>query len=191
MNLDFPTRFLKKLDIYQQIRNGQGISKHKKLWKYEAAFLQIAYGNSHQFLNECPNDDMVKDWIKRIENDYDGDALPQVIGNLIWRGYLIKKDSSTYNITKEGLFVGEVVADINNKSCIIKFWNKYRYSLILDLLWLVIAIALIKLFFPEKFLNDIQTFLHLNSIKNYFIAIFIAWPLFNWIYRSFYSALEK
>lgn len=218
MNLGFPTRFLKKLDIYQQIRNGQGISKYKKLWRYESAFLKTAYNKDHQHLGSFLNVNTFKEWVIKGDSSYNGNQYQEIISSLYWRNYiearekysllrnksgdiLVKDkvvmkglsipDPYEFRPTIEGLLVGEVIAEIKNDNCIIKAWNNYRYSLILDLIWLVIVVALIKLFLPENFLNDIQTFLQLNSIKNYFIAIFIAWPLFNWIYRSFYSALEK
>jgi len=66
MSLNFPSRFLKKLNIYQQIRKGEGISNHKHLWKYEAAFLQCSYGKDHQHLSSCVNREDFKKWIEKI-----------------------------------------------------------------------------------------------------------------------------
>lgn len=88
MNFGFPTRFLKKLDIYQQIRSGQGISKHKKLWRYEEAFLKTAYGPAHQHLNSPVSLEQAKEWIKRSDSEYDGREYQETLGNLFWRGYI-------------------------------------------------------------------------------------------------------
>ncbi len=220
MNLGFPTRFLKKLDIYQQIRSGQGISKHKKLWKYEVAFLQTSYSEKHQYLNSCVESRGFREWITRSEPQYDGEKYEEIIGNLFWRGYLdvidgndgenllkrelgyfcnkdlahwvgckmIEKDikkleggnekefnkilnniarfdndfvvkfkktniaeyedckketskklkeiresrkNNEFRATQEGLLAGEVWSEINNKNLLLKYWNKYRYSLYL------------------------------------------------------------
>lgn len=104
MNLDFPSRFLKKLEIYQQIRNNQGISKHKQLWKYEKAFLQTSYGKEHQYLSDFVSRPRFKEWIEKespFKSKSDEEKLNKIIANLFWRGYIDvvyrKKD------TKEGL----------------------------------------------------------------------------------------
>lgn len=91
MNLDFPTRFLKKLEIYQQIRSGQGISKYKRLWKYEAAFLQTSYGKGHQHLSNFVSRSNFKKWIEYTTpfNPKDDEKeLNHIIANLFWRGYI-------------------------------------------------------------------------------------------------------
>ena len=88
MSLNFPSRFLKKLNIYQQIRKGQGISNHKKLWKYEAAFLQTSYNKGHQHLNSFVGVGGFIEWIVRSESSYDKKNYEEIIGNLFFRGYL-------------------------------------------------------------------------------------------------------
>lgn len=91
MNLDFPSRFLKKLEIYQQIRGDQGLSKYKRLWKYEAAFLQTAYGKGHQHLSNFVSRSNFKKWIEETTPFHprkDEDELNQIIANLFWRGYI-------------------------------------------------------------------------------------------------------
>jgi len=91
MSLYFPSRFLKKLDIYQQIRNGEGISKYKKLWKYEASFLQYSYLEGHQHLSDFVSRSNFKKWITSITEfnpKDDEDELNHIIANLFWRGYI-------------------------------------------------------------------------------------------------------
>lgn len=92
MNLNFPSRFLKKLEIYQQIRGDQGISKHKRLWKYEAAFLQTAYGKGHQHLSNFVSRSNFRRWIKETTSfspKKDENELNHIIANLFWRGYIV------------------------------------------------------------------------------------------------------
>lgn len=192
MNLGFPKRFLKKLDIYQQIRRGQGISKHKKLWKYEAAFLKIAYSGDHQFLNACPNKNMIKDWIKRVKNEYDGEALDQVIGNLIWKRYLVKNKEieDSYNITRSGLLTGEVISELENDNVILKYWNKYRYSLMIDLFWLFIFLGVLSLFFGDELKNLFKILKEASNILILFL-VFVFWPILNWLYREIYASIEN
>ncbi len=91
MNLNFPSRFLKKLNIYQQIRDEQGISKYKHLWKYEAAFLQTAYGKGHQHLSNFVSRKNFKKWIEettQFKSKKDENELNHIISNLFWRGYI-------------------------------------------------------------------------------------------------------
>ncbi|MGW8184985.1 MAG: hypothetical protein ACWGHO_02645 [Candidatus Moraniibacteriota bacterium] len=201
MNLGFPSRFLKKLDIYQQIRNGQGLSKYKNLWKYEAAFLEVAYGSGHQFLNACPTKEMIIEWIKSIYPEYDGNVDDEIIGNLTWRGYIKKvNDGKEFNVTSEGLLVGEVLSEIENKKYLLVCWNKYRYNLVIDIFWLLIFLGVVNIFFSEK-LSDFLKMMRNISIPicnldfghNFFVAflIFVFWPYLNWLYREIYLAIEK
>src|SRR3989344_7237925 len=91
MTLDFPSRFLKKLEIYQQIRSGQGISKYKHLWRYEGAFLQSSYGKGHQHLSNFVSRSNFKKWIEEttpFNPKKDEDELNHIIANLFWRGYI-------------------------------------------------------------------------------------------------------
>ncbi|MEI8343990.1 MAG: hypothetical protein WCF93_03515 [Candidatus Moraniibacteriota bacterium] len=200
MNLGFPTRFLKKLDIYQQIRSGQGLSKHKDLWKYEAAFLMVAYGKGHQFLNACPNKKMIIDWIKDVYPKYSETVDDQIIGNLMWRGYLVRNNENSYNITEKGLLVGEVLSEIENKKWLLKMWNKYRYNFVIDMFWLLIFLSLMNIFFGEslsKFSEDVRRinikFCCFDFGHNILIAflVFILWPFLNLLYRKVYLFIES
>ena len=230
MNLGFPSRFLKKLSIYQQIRNGQGISKHKDLWKYEAAFLKEAYGKKHQHLNSfLAEKDQAFKWIKKNYPNFT--KYREILGNLFWRKYIeiIEKkefrnenndpkkielnilDSTKYNVknndilekyyirpTQEGLLVGEIISEIENESYLLKYWNKYRYSFILDLFWLLIFTGIGKLFFDDylkTIFKNLSEKNFLNSDLRYnlfvFVLIFIFWPLLTLIYRKIYICIEN
>src|SRR3990167_6117216 len=158
MSLDFPSRFLKKLDIYQQIRNGQGISKYKHRWKYESAFLITAYGKSHQNLNSFVGNKRITGWIKENYKGYNGSKYEEIIGDLFWKGYLEAKNKKEkistlftrdslaadnkpltqnyeFRPTPDGLLVGEVLTEIYNKNAILKYCNLYKYNFILDIIW--------------------------------------------------------
>lgn len=289
MSLGFPTRFLKKLDIYQQIRSGQGISKHKKLWKYEAAFLQTSYSEKHQYLNSCVESRGFREWITRSEPRYDGEKYEEIIGNLFWRGYLdvidknngenllkrelgyfcnkdlahwvgckmIEKDTKNleggnekefnkilnniarfdndfvvkfkktniaeyedckketskklkeiregrenneFRATQEGLLVGEVWSEINNKIFLLKYWNKYRYSLTLDIFWLLIFLGIVSIFFKDELTNFIKTLKETSipvcslDLGHNFLVVFLIfafWPFVCWLYREIYLAIEN
>ncbi len=202
MNLGFPSRFLKKLDIYQHIRSGQGLSKYKSLWKYEAAFLVVAYGRGHQFLNACPNKKMVIDWVKNVYPEYVGNLDDQIVGNLMWRGYLVKNDKveDSYNVTENGLLVGEVLSEIENKNRLLKYWNKYRYNIVIDMFWLLIFLGFTNIFFSEKLISFLKTIRETSiTICNFDIGhnvlvaflLFAFWPFLNWIYREVYLAIEN
>jgi hypothetical protein len=232
MNFGFPTRFLKKLDIYQQIRNGQGLSKHKKLWKYEAAFLKTAYGPCHQFLNSSISLRQFKEWIKKGDSEYEGRKYQEILGNLFWRGYLqivsvdrgnsatrrilssneaaalgnqlVTQGTGTSNheflLTESGLLVGEVLSEIENDKWVLKYWNTYRYSLAIDLFWLLIFFGLASVFFSssvKEIFDFIKTVkMHIFGIDfgyKYLIAVFVfvEWLLMNFIYREVYAAIEK
>ncbi len=232
MSLYFPSRFLKKLDIYQQVRNGEGISKYKKLWKYEASFLQYSYLEGHQHLSDFVRRSNLKKWITRITEfkpNEDEDELNHIIANLFWRGYIdivervnskkmeeqpkglklfnrnqcaFKSDefgdtsNFDYRVTIEGLLIGEVLSEINNENKFLRYWNRYRYNLVLDTIWLLVIWAILTLFTPEI----LQYFNHLSvSICSFKIVypwtillfIFIIWPFIGYIYRLIYRTLEK
>lgn len=256
MNFGFPTRFLKKLDIYQQIRSGQGISKHKKLWRYEAAFLKTAYETEHQHLNSSIEFDRFNKWIEQSEPLYDRRRGEEIFGNLFWRSYADITDSNDGNAllnksevahdnkdlahwigyeknkqdtknakenrnteevkkledsvkdkknnkirpTQQGLLIGEVLSEIENPNCILRWWNEYRYSLILDLFWLLVFVGVANVFFADNVrdaLNIIKT-VHIQILGSDFgyryimaVVVFVEWPLINFIYREIYAAIEK
>lgn len=235
MTLNFPSRFFKKLDIYQQIRTGQGISKYKRLWKYEAAFLQYSYEKGHQHLSNFVSRSNFKKWIEYItpfNPKQDEKELSHVIANLFWRGYIdvvervndkkINKDkvggkglplfdrsshafkssefgdesSLDYRTTAEGLLIGEVLSEINNKNKLLKSWNRYKYNWVLDTVWLVIFWGIVQIFFSDvvKGLSNFKIRvgnLQLNYIVIVSITIIAGWPLLSWIYRKTYSFFEK
>jgi len=229
MNLNFPSRFLKKLDIYQQIRTGQGISKHKHLWKYEAAFLQTAYGKGHQHLSNPVSRSNFKKWIEEttlFNPKKDEEELNHIIANLFWRGYIdafkrvnekrneqAKKEASNglelfdrnkyafkssafgdensldYRPTLEGLLVGEILSEINNKNSLLNFWNNYKYNFILDFVWLVIFWGILNFIAPEvlTFLSDWSIWLCSIEIGvpwTTLVFVFVIWPLVSFVMRK-------
>lgn len=233
MNLNFPSRFLKKLDIYQQIRTGQGISKHKHLWKYEAAFLQTAYGKGHQHLSNPVSRSNFKKWIEEttpFNPEKDQEELNHIIANLFWRGYIDvfkrvnerrneqdKKEASKglelfdrnkfafkssafgdensldYRPTLEGLLIGEVLSEINNRNSSLKFWSNYKYNFILDFVWLVVFWAIFNFIAPEILTSLGSWSVKLCSFKvgtpwTTLAFVFVGWPLFSYLFRkiSFY-----
>ena len=116
MNINFPSRFLRELEIYQQIRSGQGIFKHKRLWKYEAAFLQYSYLEGHQHLSNCANRSSFKEWIEHfIKFDpNDENELNHIIANLFWRGYIDavkRKNKKEIKEDREDKLEGEQILD--------------------------------------------------------------------------------
>ncbi len=219
MSIGSPSRFLKKLDIYQQIRSGQGITKYKRLWKYERAFLQAAYGEPHQHLNSFSDKNQVIEWIKKSVPEYSHDNYEEVIGNLFYKGYLearqktgaapsqlitrdnmgIRNDSLAQGFecraTVEGLLVGEVLSEIYNTDLIIRWWNKYRYSLILDTVWLVAFLGVYKIFFFNTDISNYFDFhivgIHVTETVFKILFVFLIWPIVNWMYRVFYLGIER
>lgn len=235
MTLNFPSRFLKKLDIYQQIRNGQGIFKHKHLWRYEAAFLQYSYEKGHQHLSNFVSRSNLKKWIEYIApfNPKDDEKeLNHIIANLFWHGYIDvvervndknnnqakysnqglplfdrssyafkssafgDENNLDYRATTEGLLIGEVLSETNNKDKMVKWWNLYKYSWVVDTVWLVIFWGILQIFFSDEVKslsnNKIRMFnLQLNYATITFITIIAGWPLLNWIYRKIYYFFEK
>lgn len=235
MNLNFPSRFLKKLDLYQQIRVGQGISKHKHLWKYEAAFLQNSYGKNHQHLSNFVSRTNFKKWIEKItpfDPKQDENELNHIIANLFWRGYIdvvervnskkavksgdlpkglkmldrksfaFKSDefrdekSLDYRATMEGLLVGEVLSEINNKNGLLKFWNIYKYNFILDFVWLLAIWGILNLIAPEiiQFLRGFSIKICAVEIGTLWITlvfVFGVWPFLSFVSRNIYLLLEE
>lgn len=257
MNFGFPTRFLKKLDIYQQIRSGQGISKHKKLWRYEAAFLKTAYKTAHQHLNSSIEFERFNKWIEQSEPSYDKGRGEEIFGNLFWRSYADITDPNTGNSllnksevahdnkdlahwvgyekneqdirrakekgdieevkklkdyakaqknnkirpTQQGLLIGEVLSEIESPNFILRWWNKYRYSLTIDMFWLLVFIGAFKVLSPhsiqEKFSNVMESVginiscLVIGNGASIAILIFVVWPILNFMYRELYLAVEK
>jgi len=220
MDLNFPLRFLKKLEIYQQIRKGQGLSKHKNLWKYEVAFLHTAYAEKHQHFNSFVNvrNNQFQEWIKRGDDSFTGKDYDHIIGNLLWKGYIeIKywgeegniivdkfkeyisdKKLTYYEVrpTPDGLLVGEVISEIQNKSWIIRNWNKYRYNLVVDTIWLLIFVGIGKILVPDL-MKNLQTIniqvccITLNYTKIALLTLVIIWPLTTKIFRKIHLILEK
>jgi len=224
MILPFPSRFLKKLEIYQQIKSGQGIAKYKELWPYESAFLQYSYESGHQHLNSFINSYNFKKWIQKIisESKIPNDlSYNRIIGNLFWRGFIEieeKKNKSTasklisrndlaipndelankyrFRITQLGHDVGEAISEINNKSWLIAYFNKYKYSITLDLFWLFIFLAGASLLHVT---DDIVIIFNkccffsgsLVKIIVILLFVFILWPLFFRILRWVKQKIEK
>lgn len=234
MNLDFPSRFLKKLEIYQQIRSGQGISKHKHLWKYEAAFLQCSYGRGHQHLsNFFTTKDVIAN-IKTLKPDCPSSERHHIITNLFWRGYInavfvdkvnknnkrkvmkeklldryseaftsdilkskVEAEKYFFQPTIDGLLVGEILSEINNKNTLLKFWNNYIYDFILDVLWLIAILAATRFVFGETFVNGLLDqikvswkVVYFNSKISLSILILIL-PFISRLGRGFYSCIES
>ncbi len=171
MNLNFPSRFLRKLEIYQQIRSGQGLAKYKKLWPQEAALLQWGYEEHHQHLKNFIDYKRAKNEIasyigKRVE---DIGEVEQTLGNLYFKGLIdvklkVKVENdivSTINPPESqiaeirvgklkfrpslyGLEVGEVISEIKNKHVFTKYKNLCEYELTLGTVWLVLILGLLK-----------------------------------------------
>lgn len=236
MNLDFPTRFLKKLEIYQQIRGGQGISKYKHLWKYEAAFLQTAYGKGHQHLSNPVSRSNFKKWIEEttpFNPKKDEEELNHIIANLFWRGYidafervnerrdkqakekaldgleLFDRDGFAfkssafgdenkldYRPTLEGLLIGEVLTEINNKKTLLRYWNQYKYNWVLDTIWFLVFFGLLKLILPAEIQQGIEKVkisfcsITIGYVGIMFMVIVIFWPFLSFLYRKAYSIME-
>ncbi|MBI3980742.1 hypothetical protein HY345_01970 [Candidatus Microgenomates bacterium] len=235
--MEFPSRFLKKLEIYQQIRKGEGISRYKHLWKYEAAFLQYSYGGGHQHLSNFVSRSNFKKWIEYVtpfDPKTDEKKLNNVIANLFWRGYidvverinykktnipfsqlklgqklLNRKEMAyvsnlfggesnfDYRANQEGLLVGEVLNEINNKNPLSQIINKYKYNWVLDSIWLLVFYGLFKFIFPENIFRDIEKIhfgfsgLNLNYPILALIFIFLVWPLISFIIRRVLISIEK
>lgn len=217
MSLEFPSRFLKKLDIYQQIRSGQGVTKYKKLWKYESAFLQAAYGEPHQHLNSFSDKNQVIEWIKNSLPEYSRNDYEEIIGNLFYKGYLEARDKQRpipselvtrddqairnhelaqtfeYRVTPEGLLVGEVLSEIENKNYFLRWLNRYRYSWVLDTVWLLVFFGLYKILFSTQ-----DVLFYLSSKVGYqvdtttfkLVVLLGLWPFVSYLYRKIYICVE-
>ncbi len=245
---NFPSRFFKKLDIYQQIRNHEGVNKHKHLWLYEAAFLQTSYGENHGHISGFLNFNTFKEWIlysysgkDNIPNDGE---FSHIAGNLFVKGYIesksivsikkkdvfktsenigtvhniiseksypstnikilshikgdiiptdkIEESKYEFRVTLEGLIVGEVVDEINNHNLLIRYYNRYKYSMILASIWLVIFFGFMKLLLPVDLYYIINfKVLFIKKIFIIPIIIFILWPLFLFILKTIRLYLEN
>jgi len=221
MILPFPSRFFKKLEIYQQIRSGQGIAKYKYLWRYESAFLQYSYEEDHQHLNSFINSHNFKKWVQKIIPDKEIVGLNRVIGNLFWRGFIeIQKNESKsvvselitrndfaipndflannyrFRVTQLGHNVGEVISEVESKNWLIAYFNRYKYSIIFDLFWLFVLLAAFSLF---HIIDDVivifnaYSFLSSPLIKIIIMLlfVFILWPLLLAILRWIKRKIEN
>ena len=212
MSISFPSRFLKKLNIYQEIRRGQGIDKYKQLWKYESAFLKVAYSEAHQHLNSFSDKNQLIDWIKIIYPEYEREDYEQIIGNLFYKEYLEARDKENnspstlttryslavsnhvlaqkfeYRVTPEGLLVGEVLSEINSNNFFLRFWHNYRYELTIDTVWLLVFFGIYKLLFPA---NSIIAYLsfqggyQLKPVAVKLAVLFSISPAVGYLYRKF------
>lgn len=124
-----------------------------------------------------------------------------------WVGYKDTKEmgrvvekNNEFRTTQEGLLVGEVWSEINNKNLLLKYWNKYKYSLTLDIFWLLIFSGIVSVFFKDEFTNFIKTLKKtsipvccLNLGHNFLVVflIFAFWPFLCWLYREIYLAIEN
>ncbi|KKQ88348.1 MAG: hypothetical protein UT11_C0033G0002 [Berkelbacteria bacterium GW2011_GWA2_38_9] len=214
MNLSFPSRFLNKLEIYQQIRNRQGISKYKRLWKYEKRYLQYAYEEGHQHLNSFINKEELIKWIKNRDCTYNGEKHEEIIGNLFYRrlielqsnnnAKLIQKDDEAitnkdmskdyeFRITERGLEIGEVLSEIYNRSSVLALLNRYKYSLIVDGLWLISLYAVIYIFIPQESIEDFQDKItsEINFSLFWLLTVLIIWPTLLYLFRLLYFGVES
>lgn len=133
MNAKLPSRFLRKLDIYQQIRKGQGLAKHKHLWPQEAAFLKWAYEAGHQHLNSFISYEDFKMVLGRElgKPKEDLSEVEETLGNLYFKSFISVRKSDdvnpptaaveqkfsngySYRATPLGLEVGEVVSEMHD-----------------------------------------------------------------------------
>lgn len=146
--LSFPTRFFRKLEIFQQIQKNQGLAKHKKLWEQEVVFLKWAFGEEHQHLNNFKSSKKVKEIIKTGIGK-EPDKIEETIGNLYFKGFVDLKDTSDnlnppkagtetrfigkYSLrpTMLGLEFGEVLTEVGDNSL---YLNKYFVSI--GMIWL-------------------------------------------------------
>ncbi len=175
MNLNFPSRFLRKLEIYQQIRSGQGLAKYKRLWPQEAAFLQWGYEEHHQHLKSFIVYKRFKEEVASYlgKRTRDLSEKEQTLGNLYFKGLIDVKfetkdenggDVSIVNPSESqiaevkmsalklrpslyGLEVGEVISEINSKYILTKYKNLCKYELTLSTAWLVLILGLLRFMF--------------------------------------------
>jgi len=156
----FPSRFLKKLNIFQQIKIGNGFAKHKRLWQQEAAILKWSYGPAHQHLKSWIKYDRAKRIIAsqlRIAKD---DVIhPQhTIGNLLFKEFIdVTKSENGPKInpkkiqfneekikdyylrpTLKGLEVGEVLTEIYHNNLLIKIYYNCKYWVAYTSIWVVL-----------------------------------------------------
>jgi len=165
-------------------------------------------------------------WMRKYSDP--GGNLDHVIGNLFWRGYLDiryrddsgksvlynrnvnaipsrelvndKFDGGTtkFRITKEGLVVGEVLAEVYNSNRLLRFLNRYKYALVIDLLWLSLAIILLKLLWGTEKLEAYISLIDLgwsgyslDQGLSVLIAVFVLIPAVSWVIRKAYFFLEN
>jgi hypothetical protein len=192
---DLPNRWAQKIDIYQQIRSGKGISRFKKSWKYERAYLLWAYRSDNQHLNSWLAFD---GFITNIANatktpHLDRGSMAQTVGNLLIKGFItikpkvlkdefdnLREENLQYlkvRTTLSGLLVGEVLEESKH------FGGKYKYEFFLNLIWVILFyagfITVTQLFDLNNFLSNkyLWDMTNSNSIGIFFILCAFIWPL--------------
>lgn len=219
MNFGFPSRFLRKLEIYQQIRSGQGLAKHKRLWRQEAALLQWGYEEHHQHLKNFIVYERAKQEISFYlgKRTRDLREVEQTLGNLYFKGLIdIKFETTSENgddisiinppesriATIEmsklklrpslyGLAVGEVISEINNENIFTKYKNLCKYELAISTIWLILAVGFTKLILG--FFDNLLFAKFPLRTRGYFLAIvffLLIWYLIFFLFR-FLSKLKK
>lgn len=104
--------------------------------------------------------------------------------------------SLDYRPTVEGLLIGEILTEINNKNFLLKFWNNYKYSLMLDMIWLLGVFAVAKFMLPEGLWKEAERYqitvcgATLNYTCILLLAVFVIWPLTSYALRKLYLAIE-
>jgi hypothetical protein len=148
--MDIPIRlkFLKKLDLYQElIRQDKKAKKtSKKVWAMEKILLKWTYNNHHHICSPLKKEkleqilhkaDFATSSIKHIE---------KVMGNLVGRGFAKKFDEKAdvgYGIyfSPDGLYMGEVIYEIEENQ-----WGRTKYPLYLTVVWTIIVTSVVLLF---------------------------------------------
>lgn len=141
MELPIQIKFFKKLELYQELKfqdrkSNKASDRLKKMWKTEKLILGWTARGHHLIAHPIDHDyvrnggDLLKN---KNKDNYDW-GLSGTFGNLIKRGFAVEftaGDTSNIIFTPEGLLMGEVIDDVENKKL-----GGWKYNFFYYLTWI-------------------------------------------------------
>lgn len=133
MELPIQLKFFRKLELYQEYKSSEKKASKtwREAWDIEKKTLKWTT-NYHHLESPLSREHIKKRILKERDSMYMAE-LDHAMGNLCVKRFA-KSVEGGIEITADGLMMGEVISDIEER-----LWRKYSYALFIVLVWLTVA----------------------------------------------------
>ena len=134
MELPIQLKFFRKLELYQEYKSSENKSYKTKraVWSIEKKILKWAT-NHHHHLESPLNRKYIENNILQTRDPSDLSHLDPAMNNLCVKKFA-KHVESGIEITLEGLMMGEVINDVEER-----YWMSCWYALFITMIWIIVV----------------------------------------------------